>query len=69
MTEVRLGQLLVESSVLTGKQVDHIVIVQEKTGEPFGLLAERLFGVDPQRIEEAWAKQYAGLTRTVDPDI
>jgi hypothetical protein len=69
MTEVRLGQLLVESGVLAGKQVDHIVTVQEKTGEPFGLLAERLFGVDPQRIEEAWAKQYAGLTRTVDPDV
>ncbi len=69
MTEVRLGQLLVESGVLTGKQIDHIVTAQEKTGEPFGLLAERLFGVDPQRIEEAWAKQYAGLTRTVDPEV
>ncbi len=69
MTELRLGQLLVESEVLTGKQVDHIVTVQEKSGEPFGLLAERLFGVDPQKIEEAWAKQYAGLTRTVDPEV
>jgi hypothetical protein len=69
MTELRLGQLLVESGVLTGQQVDHIVTVQEKTGEPFGLLAERLFGVDPQKIEEAWAKQYAGLTRTVDPEV
>jgi hypothetical protein len=69
MTELRLGQLLVESGVLTGKQVDHIVTVQDSTGEPFGLLAERLFGVDPQKIEEAWAKQYAGLTRTVDPEV
>jgi hypothetical protein len=69
MTELRLGQLLVESGVLTGQQVDHIVSVQEQNGEPFGLLAERLFGVDPQKIEEAWAKQYAGLTRTVDPEV
>jgi len=69
MTELRLGQLLVESGVLTGTQVDHIVSVQETSGEPFGLLAERLFGVDPQKIEEAWAKQYAGLTRTVDPEV
>ena len=69
MTELRLGQLLVESGVLAEKQVSHIVSAQEKTGEPFGLLAERLFGVDPQKIEEAWAKQYAGLTRTVDPEI
>ena len=69
MMEVRLGQLLVESGVLTGQQVDHIVAAQADTGEPFGLLAERLFSVDPERIEEAWAKQYAGLTRTVDPRV
>jgi hypothetical protein len=69
MMEVRLGQLLVESGVLTRQQVDHIVAAQAETGEPFGLLAERLFSVDPELIEEAWAKQYAGLTRTVDPEV
>ena len=69
MSEVRLGQLLVESGVLTGDQVDRIVSKQETTGEPFGLLAERLFGTDPLAIEEAWAQQYAGLTRTVNPDV
>ncbi len=69
MSEVRLGQLLVEARVLNGAQVDRIVTEQEFTGEPFGLLAERLFGVDPQTIEEAWARQYAGLTRTVNPQV
>jgi hypothetical protein len=69
MMEVRLGQLLVESGVLNQRQVNQIVAKQEKTGEPFGLIAERLFGVDPEKIEEAWAKQYAGLTRTVDPEV
>ncbi len=69
MSELRLGQLLIESEVLTEPQVLRIVAEQERTGEPFGLLAERLFGVDPQTIEEAWARQYAGLTRTVDPEI
>ncbi len=69
MTEVRLGQLLVDEGVLTARQVDLIISEQERTGEPFGLLAERLFGVDPQKIEQAWAKQYAGLTRTVNPAI
>ncbi len=66
MTEVRLGQLLVEADVLTTQQVDDIVGQQQRTGEPFGLLAERLFGVDPLKIEDAWARQYAGLTRTVN---
>ena len=69
MSEVRLGQLLVESGGLTSRQVDAIVAEQERAGEPFGLLAERLYGVDPQRIEEAWAQQYAGLTRTVNPEV
>ena len=67
--ESRLGQLLVESGVLDSQQVDRIIAQQQATAEPFGLLAERLFGVDPQRIEEAWARQYAGLTRTVDPAV
>jgi len=66
MIEVRLGQLLVQADVLTPRQVDDIVTEQERTGEPFGLLAERLFGVDPLKIEDAWARQYAGLTRTVN---
>lgn len=69
MSEVRLGQLLVESGVLTAGQVDRIVTKQEKTGEPFGLIAEQLFGVDPRSIEEAWARQYASLTRTVNPEV
>jgi len=69
MSEVRLGQLLVESDVLTSRQVDDIIVEQERTGEPFGLLAERLFGVDPGKIEDAWACQYAVLTRTVNPEV
>ena len=69
MTEVRLGQLLVASGVLASPQVNDIVSEQERTGEPFGLLAERLFGIDPEKIEDAWAEQYAGLTRTVDPQV
>ncbi len=67
MSEVRLGQILVESGVLSERQVQEILDVQERSGEPFGLLAERLCGVDPDTIEDAWARQYARLTRTVDP--
>ncbi len=69
MTEIRLGQILVEGGVLTTRQVRDVLAVQESTGEPFGVLAERMFGVHPERIEEAWACQYAQMTRTVDPQI
>ncbi len=66
---MRLGQLLVEADVLTTQQVDDIVGQQQRTGEPFGLLAERLLGVDPRKIEDAWARQYAGLTGIVNLTI
>ncbi len=67
--ELRLGDLLVENGVLSEAQVGSILEHQEDTGEPFGVLAERLYGVDPAAIETAWARQYAGLTRTVDPAL
>lgn len=65
--EVRLGQLLVESRVLTQVQVEAVLAEQQRTGEPFGLICERLFRVDPDAVERAWATQYASLTRTIDP--
>lgn len=67
--EVRLGQLLVEQGVLNAEQVGTILTHQEQTGEPFGLLCERIFGIEPDLIEQAWATQYARLTRTIDPAL
>ena len=52
MSEMRLGQLLVKSGVLTGPQVDAILAEQGRRGDACGLLAERVYGVDPQKIEE-----------------
>lgn len=65
--ELRLGTLLVQNGVLTTVQVDEILERQAVTAEPFGVLAESMFGVDPAAVEMAWARQYAGLTRRVDP--
>jgi len=64
---IRLGEVLKEAGVLTEQQVQQILDEQERTGEPFGVLCERLHGIDPGRVEEAWAYQYATLTRTVHP--
>ena len=65
--EVRLGQLLVQAGVLTQSQVEQVLAEQTRTGEPFGLLCERMFSVNPSAVEDAWAVQYVGLTRRVDP--
>ena len=64
---VRIGDLLVRKGVLTGAQRDHVLAEQVRSGRPFGELAERLFGVTPLAIEQAWAEQYASITRSVDP--
>jgi len=64
--ELRLGQLLVESGVLSARQIERILSEQQRTGEPFGALCERLFHIEPEAIEQAWAHQYASLSRCVD---
>ncbi|MHC4989673.1 MAG: hypothetical protein ACYTGC_01730 [Planctomycetota bacterium] len=67
--EVRIGELLVQAGVLTDEQCAIILERQQQSAEPFGLICERLFGVDPGKVEDAWAQQYASLTRLIDPEV
>lgn len=64
---IRLGDVLVKRGVITAAQRDSILDYQRLTGRPFGELAEKLFSVREAAIESAWAEQYAGLARMVDP--
>lgn len=66
---VRLGEVLIASGVLTEEQVQMILHEQQEQRKPFGLLCEELCGVSPDSIEDAWANQYAKLTRTIDPTV
>jgi Type II secretion system (T2SS), protein E, N-terminal domain len=63
---IQIGQLLVEQGVLTPKQVEQIVKVQQTNHRPFGDLAERLFGIDPRAVEDAWVEQYVRTAGVVD---
>jgi len=63
---IQIGQLLIEQGVLTEKQVSHILKVQKVSHRPFGDLAERLYGIDPRAIEDAWVQQYIRIAGTVD---
>lgn len=63
--ESRLGHLLVRNGVLEARQVSRALAEQSRTGAPFGLVCEQLFGTDPRDVERAWADQYASLTQTV----
>jgi hypothetical protein len=63
---IQIGELLVEQGVLTEAQVRHILAVQRVSNRPFGDLAERLFGIDPKAVEDAWVEQYLRMAPTVD---
>ncbi len=66
MPGIQIGQLLVEQGCLTESQVQHILKVQKMTNRPFGDLAERLFGINPRAIEDAWVEQYKRTVGVVD---
>jgi hypothetical protein len=65
---IPIGQLLVEQGVLTAEQVAHILKVQKASHRPFGDLAERLYGIAPEAIEDAWVEQYIRTAGVVDLD-
>src|SRR5438552_9568459 len=65
---IPIGQLLVEQGVLTPRQVEHILKVQKESHRPFGDLAERLFGINPRAVEDAWVEQYTRTVGIVDLD-
>lgn len=67
MNGLRIGQVLVDQGVLSIAQVNKVLVAQQRTGRPFGVLCEELLGIDPASIEQAWTVQYARLTRIVDP--
>jgi hypothetical protein len=63
---IQIGQLLIEQGVLTQTQVQHILKVQKMSHRPFGDLAERLYGISPKAVEDAWVEQYLRVAGTVD---
>lgn len=72
MAGIQIGELLVEQGVLKREQVRHILKVQKMSHRPFGDLAERLYGIDPKAVEDAWVEQYirtAGVIDLEDHDV
>lgn len=66
MPGIQIGQLLVEQGVLTELQVQRILHEQKKTHRPFGDLAERIYGISPKAVEDAWIQQYLETVGVVD---
>ncbi|MGN6504696.1 MAG: hypothetical protein ACTHM6_03945 [Tepidisphaeraceae bacterium] len=68
MKGLKIGEILIEQKVLTRAQVDHLLKIQKSVGRPFGDLAERLYGIDPQVVQHAWVEQYASMVGLIDID-
>jgi hypothetical protein len=64
---LRLGDILIERGLLTAGQVAEIVAEQERSARPFGVLCEERFQLSADAVEDAWARQYATMTRSIDP--
>lgn len=65
-SDIRIGQILIQQGVLNEQQVLEILEAQKRNGLPFGVLAERMFEVTVESIEEAWVEQYTRVTGSVD---
>lgn len=63
---LRIGEILVECGAITEAQRDQILEAQKQRGRPFGDVAERLFNLKPEVVEDAWATQYAQMADHVD---
>lgn len=64
----RIGEILVAQNVLREWQVEQILEHQQRFGRPFGDLAERLFGIRPAQVENAWVEQYLSFGTEIDLD-
>ncbi|MCC7205013.1 MAG: hypothetical protein IT441_08020 [Phycisphaeraceae bacterium] len=64
--DLRIGQILIERGILSEQQVFEILQAQKQRALPFGVLAERMFEVTVESIEDAWVEQYCRFTGAVD---
>ncbi len=63
---IRIGEIMVRRGILSQQQVLEILDRQRQVRLPFGVLAEQLFEVAVETIEEAWIEQYCHLTGEID---
>ena len=65
---MRIGEMLVSAGLLSSEQVDEILRKQQSHPEPFGLLAQRMFGIDTNDIEQIWTQTTIRMNQVIRPD-
>ena len=66
---LRIGEILVAKGVLSPEQSEQILKEQQESTRPYGYLAEKLFGVDPKVVEQAWVDQYVTYDTLTDLSV
>ena len=63
---LRIGEILIDQGIMTQQQVFEVLQAQKRLHLPFGVLAEQMFEVTLESIENAWVDQYHQFTGTID---
>ncbi|MEX0886789.1 MAG: hypothetical protein WD009_10165 [Phycisphaeraceae bacterium] len=63
---LRIGEILIDQGVMSRQQVFEVLQAQKRLHLPFGVLAEQMFEVTLESIEQAWVSQYHDFTGTID---
>ncbi|NJL32229.1 MAG: hypothetical protein HC898_11775 [Phycisphaerales bacterium] len=63
---IRIGEIMVRRGILSEQQVLEILDRQQNVRLPFGVLAEKMFEVSVETIEEAWIEQYCHISGEID---
>jgi len=65
-TSLRIGEVLVSQGLLSESDVQKVLLEQQSSKRPFGIIAEKMHRVSIEAIEEAWACQYAHNGLNID---
>lgn len=57
--QLRMGELLVKAGAMTNKQVHEVLQRQKETNKPFGMIAQKMFGIPAKSVWQAYARQMA----------
>jgi hypothetical protein len=63
----RIGAILVDRELITGRQLEHALVEQQETGRPLGEICVERYGLDRLSLADALAEQWEEMQRVAPP--
>lgn len=63
----RIGAILVDRELITGRQLEHALVEQQETGRPLGEICVERYGLDRLSLADALAEQWEEMQRAAPP--